>query len=223
MLAPKARREFLGHCESTGLAYAQILYELDRSLTHVYFPTRGFISRISVLDKAHPLDLGLIGTEGMLGAIVALDARRKPLRAIVRGAGSALRMSTPAFRRALREVPGLLRIVQRYLYVMLVDLGRSSGCTRFHSMEQRLARWLLMLHDRANSDHFYVTQRALGEMIGVRRAGVTAAAGMLKRGGLIRYRRGHMDILDRGGLEKRACSCYAALVRDYAAMIAATN
>lgn len=223
LLRPRAQRDFLRRAEVVELACGDILFEPGTPLRHVYFPLRGFISRIAILDGKFLLDMGLIGNEGMLGAITALDVWDTPMRATVQGTGEALRMTTPAFRRALREVSGLAPLIHHYLYVMIAQLGRSSGCTRFHSIGPRLARWLLMVQDRAHADHFFITQESLANMLGVRRAGVTMAAGDLKRKRLIRYSRGKINILDRRGLMRMSCSCYQAQERDLASLYSAAR
>lgn len=215
-LRPQARRELLRRCEQVELAYGEVLCEADSPLAHVYFPLTGFISRRMILDSEFPIDLGLIGNEGMLGAILLISIRDAPMRAVVQSAGSALRMSAPAFRRALREIAGFLQIVQRYLYLAIEQLARLSACARYHPIEPRLASWLLMIRDHSDADRFYVTQGSLADNLGVRRAGVTVAAGQLKRKKLIRYCRGEIVILNRKGLEAAACSCYAAMRRDLA-------
>jgi len=157
-LRPQARREFLRRSELVELASGDVLCEVESPLSHVYFPLTGYLSRLVILDGKMPLDMVLIGNEGMLGAILTISIGETPMRVVVQRAGTALRMSGPAFHRALREIPGLLLIVQRYLYVMIGQLARSSACARFHAIEPRLAGWLLMVQDCADADHFYITQ-----------------------------------------------------------------
>ena len=184
--------------------------EIDQTLSHVYFPLVGFISRTSILDNHQPLEIGLIGNEGMLGATLALGVDEAPMRAVVQGAGTALRMTAGDLRRELKRTK-MTPILGRYLYILIAQLARSSACTRFHEIEPRLARWLLMTHDRAHVDHFHLTHEFLADMLGVRRSGVSIAAGKLQRRKLIRYSRGEIRVLDRKGLEAAACSCYTTL------------
>jgi CRP-like cAMP-binding protein len=159
--------------------------------------------------------MGLIGHEGMLGATLALGINQVPMGAVVQGDGIALRMSAAQFQRELRTTPVLLRRVHHYLYVLIVQLAQTAACTHFHEIEPRLARWLLMTHDRVQADHFHLTQEFLADMLGVRRSGVTVAAGALQERNLIQYTRGDIAILDRKGLEAAACECYGAVLKDY--------
>jgi CRP-like cAMP-binding protein len=205
------RIAFLKHCEPVTLVFGDILCEADQPMTHAYFPMKGFISRTSILDEHQPLEIGLIGNEGMLGATLALGVNEAPMRAVVQGAGTALRMTASALRRELRGRTGIPSIIHRYLYLLIAQLARSSACTRFHEIEPRLARWLLMTHDRAHADHFRLTHEFLADMLGVRRSGVSIAAAKLQRKRLIRYSRGEINVLDRKGLEAASCTCYAAL------------
>lgn len=152
----------------------------------------------------------MVGREGMLGSQMALGVQRAPLRALVQGAGSARRIGAGAFRRELSRSQSLQRGMNRYLYVLMAQLAASAACLRFHLIGPRLARWLLMSQDRAHADHFHVTHEFLAYMLGVRRVGVTMAAGALQHSGLIRYHRGEITVIDRAGLEAAACDCYAA-------------
>ncbi|MEO4046043.1 Crp/Fnr family transcriptional regulator [Pseudomonas sp. CAU 1711] len=202
------------------LSFGDILCEADQPLRHLYFPLDGFISLVFSLGRHRPLELGLIGNEGMLGATLALGIATAPSRAVVQGSGRALRISARQLRLALRDCPRLLRALQRYLYVLLVQLTQNAACGHFHEVEPRLARWLLMTQDCARTDQLQLTHAYLADMLGVRRSGVTIAAGALQARGLIHYQRGQITILDRAGLELRACECYAALREDYARLFA---
>ena len=190
------------------LAFAEILYEPGARIRHVYFPIDGFISDVAAVDGHTALEVGLIGSEGMCGIAVALGVDVSANRAVVQGAGFALRIGAAAFRRELERSPALRRILDRYAVVLLTQLAQTAGCIGTHVIEQRLARWLLMSHDRAHADTFSVTHAFLGGMLGVRRVGVTQAAGTLQRKKLIRYARGQVHISNRRGLEAAACRCY---------------
>jgi CRP-like cAMP-binding protein len=220
-LPHKELKRVLPHCESVKLEFGSIICEADQPFRHLFFPLSGFISLVTTLRQHRPLELGLIGNEGMLGATLALGIGTAPSRAVVQGSGSALRISATQLRQALRECPTLQRTLQRYLYVMLTQLSQNSACGHFHELEPRLAKWLLMTHDRAHADHFYLTHEYLADMLGVRRSGVTIAAGALQLRRLIHYSRGQITILDRSGLEDTACECYAALSEGYARLLEA--
>jgi CRP-like cAMP-binding protein len=214
-LPHKDRQGIFARCESVELDFGTILCEPEQPIEYIYFPLTGFISLVGTVGTHQPLELGLIGSEGMLGATLLLGVNTAPLRAVVQGAGTALRMTAAQGRRALRDRPALRDTLGRYLYVMLAQLAQNSTCTNFHEIDARLARWLLMTHDRAHADHFHLTQSFLADMLGVQRSAVTIAASDLKRRSLIRYSRGEINILSRKGLEAAACECYAAVVKDY--------
>lgn len=205
-------------CEPVELVLSEVLCEQGQSTPHVYFPVDGFISLVTVIDGRAGLEVGMIGREGMLGAQLILGVARAPMRALVQGPGAAWRVGAAAFRRELVRSTSLQRHLHRYLYVLMAQLAGSATCLHFHSIDQRLARWLLMSHDRAHTDSFHVTHEFLAYMLGVRRVGITMAAGTLQRNRLITYRRGELTVLDRRGLEAAACGCYAADRETYAIM-----
>jgi len=212
-LPKKTLTRIMNNCEQVELTFGTVLCEANKMLTFIYFPLSGFISQVTVLQEHHPLEMGLIGNEGMLGATLALGLETAPMRALVQGAGSALRMTRLQLALELRKSPDLLGIIHRYLYMMMVQLVQTGACMHFHEIEPRLARWLLMSHDRAHADHFHLTQEFLANMLGVRRSGVTVAAGILQNKKLIHYSRGDIHIMNRAGLEKAACTCYAEMIK----------
>ena len=215
MRATKVLRE----CEPVSLTFGTVLCERDRSFRDVYFPLSGFMSLVASVGSHPPLEIALIGNEGMLGAtLMPWESTRRELQGIVQGAGTALRMPVSRFRRALRESAALRDVTRRYLYVVLMQLSQSTVCTRFHEAEARLARWLLLTHDRAHADHFRLTHLYLADMLGVRRSAVTIAAGSLQRRKLIRYTRGRIEVIDRKGLEAASCECYQTAIGDYERM-----
>lgn len=219
-LPSKDRTRFLAACEEIELRLEDTLNEPGGRVRHVYFPTDGcYISLLTRVDSETSLEVGLVGREGMCGASVMLGTDTSPLRALVQGGGPALRLSVAAFKRELRNSPALQRALNRYLYVLMTQLAQSAACARFHLLEARMARWLLMTQDRAHSNRFRITHAFLAWMLGVRRAGVSEAANALQARNLLAYKRGDMTVLDRPGLEAAACSCYKADQAVYRKMV----
>ena len=193
------------------LKFGDVLYEQGQPIDQVYFPADSMVSLLTLVEEHLALEVGLVGHEGMVGAPLALGVDRSPVRALVQGGGSAARMSAGAFRRALGRSPPLQRGVLRYVHALMAQVTQTAACNRFHVVERRLARWLLMTRDRVRSDEFRMTQDFLSSMLGVRRVGVTEAASALQRRKLIKYSRGAIRILNGRGLEAAACSCYGTL------------
>jgi len=204
------RLRLLAICERVDLGLAEVLCDPGDVTRYVYFPIDGFISMVAVIEGSPGVEVGLVGREGMLGAQLLLGVEQSPLHAVVQGQGAAWRIAARAFRGELSRSAALKRQLHRYLYVLMVQQSTSAACIRFHLTGPRLARWLLMSHDRAQSDRFHVTQEFLAYMLGMRRVGITAAAGALQKEGLIAYARGEVTVLNRRGLEATACGCYAA-------------
>ncbi len=196
--------------------FGNSLCEADRPFEYAYFPITGFISLVSVVKNHKPLEMNLIGNEGMLGATLSLGVTKAPLRALVQGSGSALRISAAHLLHELRIAPILMLKLHQYVYVLLAQLAQSAACVHFHEIEPRLARWLLMTQDRTESNQLHLTQEFLANMLGVRRSSITIAAGALQARNIIHYSRGEIIILDRSGLEHSACECYRATIQDYA-------
>ena len=219
LLPRKDRLRLLALCDEVPLVLAEVLCEPGTPTRHVYFPTEGFISLVTMIEGSPGLEVGMVGREGMVGAQLALGVVTAPLRAVVQGPGVACRISTVAFRKELARSAVLQRALNRYLYVLMGQLSSSAACLRFHLIGPRLARWLLMSQDRAHTDRFHVTHEFLSYMLGVRRVGITAAAGSLQRAGLIKYHRGELTVLDRAGLEAASCGCYATDRQSYADML----
>jgi CRP-like cAMP-binding protein len=202
--------QLLRSCEEIELIYAEVLSRPGELISHVYFPTESFISLLNPINGNAGLEVGLIGNEGIFGATLMLEVDVAPFHAMVQGGGSALRMTTALFLHELEQSSALQVELKHYLYVLMSQFGQAAACTRFHLVESRLARWLLMTQDRAHSDHFHVTHEFLAYMLGVRRVGITKAASSLLKQKLISYRRGDITILDRIGLEAASCECYQA-------------
>lgn len=209
-LPSACRQRLLAGGEDVELSFGDILCERGDRIRHVYFPVDGFVSELLPVDGHLHLEMGLVGYEGMLGASVALGVDTAPLQALVQGTGRSLRISVPKFRRELDAAPALRRTTYRYIYVLMAQLSQAAACLSFHVLEARLARWLLMTHDRTSSNELRITHQLLAQMLGVRRVGVTKAAGLLQERKLLRYSRGDITILDRVGLEAASCGCYQA-------------
>ncbi len=219
LLPRKDRLRFISACDSVSLTLAEVLCEPGKPTKYVYFPTQGFISLIAIVKGSPGVEVGMVGREGMLGVQLALGVAIAPLHALVQGAGQAWRIGTQAFKAELAASAALQNELNRYLYILMAQLAESTACVRFHQIGPRLARWLLMSQDRSGSSSFEVTQEFLAYMLGVRRVGITVAAGALQRNGLISYSRGKLTVLNRAGLEKAACGCYAADQKTYADLL----
>ncbi len=210
------REQLLALCQPVTLELSQVLCLPGTQLAHAYFPQDACISLIATGEGNAGVEVGMIGAEGMLGAHLALGVRTVPLHGLVQGAGRALRIAAAPFATYLARSPALQKLLLRYNYVTMRQQAISAACLRFHQTGPRLARWVLMSHDRAGSDHFHMTQEFLAYMLGMRRVGITRAAGELQRSGLIAYHRGDFQVLDRKGLEAAACTCYATDLQAYA-------
>ena len=206
-LPQKEREHILKASTRVELTFGTTLWEQGERMRFVYFPSAGFISLLISVD-GHTLEVGMIGNEGMCGHSLALGVDSAPLRALVQGSGASFRLKASSFRQILETSPALRELMLGYTHVLMSQLTQTAACTRFHTVETRLARWLLMTQDRAHADTFDVTQDFLAFMLGVRRVGITAAARTLQEKKLIRYARGHVTVVDRSGLEAAACACY---------------
>lgn len=195
------------------LAYGDVLYEPGKPILHVYFPGSAMVSLLTRVDRHPALEIGLIGSEGMIGVPVALGARNSPVRALVLSPGSALRMTSARFRREHGRCKALREALDRYIHDRIRQLTQAAACNRFHPVEGRLARWLLMARDRVGAQRVQFTQASLGDTLGVLRVAVTKSASALQRRKLISYSRGKIEILDHRGLEAAACSCYQLVER----------
>lgn len=208
---PKAvRHRFLDRCEPFELLLSAELSERGQPLSHACFPRSGFLSLVIDVDSHPPLEVGMVGRESMLGSEMVLGLAKTPWRALVQGPGSSWRIGAEALRESLADMPELQQVVQTSLLVRLHQQTLAAACERFHTIGPRLARWLLMSQDRAQSDTFHVTQEFMALLLGVRRVGVTVAAREFQQSGLIEYHRGELTVLNRSALEAQACSCYAA-------------
>ena len=219
-LPSEDRARLLAQCVCVDLTLSQVLAKPEEDVEYVYFPVESFVSLLTVVSGEVGLEVGMVGREGMLGSHLALGVQAAPLHALVQGPGSAWRLEAPAFVAELQRSAALRREIGLYVYVLMRQLATSAGCARYHEIGPRLARWLLMSQDRAHADTFHMTQEFLGYKLGVRRVGITEAAGALQRAGLIEYQRGRLTVLNRSGLEATACSCYATDRNSYAGQLA---
>ena len=198
--------------ERIPLTYNDNIYEPGEVIHYVYFPESGIVSLLSSVDDDSTLEIGLVGSEGIVGLPVFLGVRSSVNTAVVQGAGMAMRMATLDFAN---DGDGLSPYILRYMHALLTQVTQSAACNRFHTIKARLARWLLMTHDRMNSDRFRMTQEFLSNMIGVRREAVNKAANALQQEGIITYSRGNLLISDRPALENAACNCYGIIKEEF--------
>ncbi len=205
-----AREQLLKHCEPFELVLSAELSTRGQPLAHAHFPTEGFLSLVVDVDSHPPLEVGMVGTESMLGSELLLGLATTPWRALVQGAGSSWRIGAQELRGQIQAIPALNALLQACLLARLHQQALAAACQRYHLIAPRLARWLLMSQDRSLSDSFHFTQEFMALMLGVRRVGVTEAAGHFQDAGLITYQRGELTVLNRKALEAEACSCYAA-------------
>jgi CRP-like cAMP-binding protein len=204
-------QRLLPELETVPLAFAQIIYSPGDTIRHIYFPSDSIVSLLAAEEHHASLEVGMIGNEGMTGVSVFMGVNTSRTLALVQGAGTALRMTAGALRKESNRLSYFHRLLHRYTHSLLTQMSLSSACNRFHSLDGRLARWLLMSHDRIGTDAFRLTQEFMSNMLGVRREGVNKVAGDLQRSKLISYSRGCMEILDRPGLERISCTCYEVI------------
>jgi CRP-like cAMP-binding protein len=199
------------HLRTTGLERGAILHDVGEEIEHVYFPHTGMVSLVAVMQSGGTVETATVGRAGVIGASAGLGARRAFGRAIVQLPGSAAWLSAAQFHAAARECHAIHDLIVRYNDLLLAQVQQSVACNALHALEARLCRWLLQTHDCVDGDPIPLTQEFLGQMLGVRRTTVTLAARLLQSAGLIRYRRGHIQIVDRAALEDISCECYAVV------------
>ena len=207
-LPKKEYQRLLPDLEPVPLAFGDILYEPGDTIGHVYFPDNGIISLLSRVESQKVLEVGIVGNEGVAGLPVVLGVRVSLNRGLVQSAGTAMKMKAAVLQREFERDGALQKQLHRYLHSLLTQISQSAVCNRFHTVDARLARWLLMTHDRVGADGFQLTQEFLSNMLGVRREAVSKAAGALQKREFVNYSRGHITILNRAGLEATACQCY---------------
>ena len=197
--------------EDVQLAAGTTLYEAGTALRHVYFPTTAIVSLTSTMQSGATAEVAVVGHEGIVGVCAYMGHGRSLSSALVQGAGHAWRMPAPAIRQAAQQSPALMQALLGYTQALFAQMAQTSACSRHHSLDQQLCRWLLLHLDLLPSAEMAVTQERIAHMLGVRREGVTMAALKLQKAGLIRYGRGRIEVIDRSGLEARSCECYAVM------------
>ena len=207
-LPPRDYARLAAGLEPVELTYGEVLYEPGEPMHEVYFPSDCLVSLLTLVEGHRALEVGLVGREGMIGARLALGAATSSVRALVQGTGTAMRMKSQRFLKEFRRSPALQRALFQFTDTLMIQISQTAACNRFHIVEARLARWLLMTAERMASNEFHLTHDFLADMLGVRREGVSVAASTLQKRKLISYRRGDITILDCPGLEAASCSCY---------------
>ena len=215
LLSPKDYQRLLPHLHHVPLAYRQSLYRARQRLGFVYFIETGVGSLVNTMANGQAAEVGTIGNEGVVGLPLLLGCDRAPTSVYVQVPGTGLRMTAARFNAELARSASMRAVMHRYTHALFNQVAQSAACNHFHSLQQRCCRWILMTHDRMQSNEFLLTQEFLAMMLGVQRTGVSAAAGKLQRAGLIRYSRGVVTVLDRRGLRQGACECYGVSKREF--------
>jgi CRP-like cAMP-binding protein len=201
--------------EPVDMPLGQVLYESGTRLSHVYFPTTSIISLLYVMENGASAEIAVVGQEGIVGVALFMGGESTPSRAVVQSAGQGLRLKASLMMQEFNRGGPVMHLLLRYTQALITQMAQTAVCNRHHSLDQQLCRWLLLSLDRLQSNQLVMTQEPIANMLGVRREGVTEAAGQLHKAGLIRYQRGHITILDRAGLERRTCECYAVVKKEY--------
>lgn len=205
----------LPHLELVPMGLGEVLYESGGLLKHVYFPTTSIVSLLYVMEDGASAEIAVVGNEGILGVSLFMGGETTPSRAVVQSAGYAYRLRADLLKMEFNRADALMRLLLRYTQALITQMAQTAVCNRHHSVEQQLCRWLLLSLDRLSGNELNMTQELIANMLGVRREGVTEAAGKLQRAGLINYTRGHIKVLNRSGLEMRSCECYRVVKAEF--------
>jgi CRP-like cAMP-binding protein len=205
--------------ELVAMPLGDVLYESGSQLNYVYFPTTAIVSLLYVMEDGASAEIAVVGREGIVGVSLFMGGETTPSRGIVQSAGHAYRLKGQELKQEFTRATSLQNLLLRYTQALLTQMAQTAVCNRHHTLDQQLCRWLLLSFDRLPSTELAMTQELIANMLGVRREGVTQAAGQLQKAGLIRYNRGHITLLDRGGLEARACECYDVVRREFARLL----
>ena len=208
-----------GHLELVALPLGGVLYEPGEQMQHAYFPTSAIVSLHYVMESGASAETAGVGNEGVVGISLFMGGDTTPSSAVVQTAGHAYRLSGHLLKQEFNRAGLVQRLLLRYTQALSAQMIQTAACNRHHSVEQQLCRWLLLTLDRLTSRELVMTQELVASMLGVRREGITEAAGKLQRAGVIRYRRGHIAVLERSGLESRACECYASVKKEFARLL----
>jgi CRP-like cAMP-binding protein len=214
---------WLPHLEAVEMPLGKVLYEPGARLTHVYFPTTSIVSLLYVMEDGASAEIAVVGHDGLVGISLFMGGESTTNRAVVQSAGQGFRLKANLLMLEFNRAGPVLHLLLRYTQALITQMAQTAVCNRHHSLDQQLCRWLLLSLDRLPSYELIMTQELIANMLGVRREGVTEAAGNLDKAGLIRYRRGHITVLDRDGLEKRTCECYAVVKREYDRLLPETK
>jgi CRP-like cAMP-binding protein len=206
---------WLPQLELIDMPLGKVLYESGSKLTHVYFPTTSIVSLLYVLENGASAEIAIVGNEGVVGVALFMGGVSTPNRAVVQSAGRGLRLRALALMDEFNRAGPVLHLLLRYTQALITQMSQTAVCNRHHSVDQQLCRWLLLSLDRLQSNQLVMTQELIANMLGVRREGVTEAAGQLHRAKLIDYSRGRITVLDREALERRSCECYAVVKKEY--------
>ena len=201
--------------ELVDLKLGQVLYEAGCKMSFVYFPIDAIVSLLTVLEDGDSAEIAVVGNEGIVGVSLFMGGETTPSRAVVQSAGRSIRLSAHVLKSEFNISPAVMHLLLRYTQALITQMTQTAACNRHHSLDEQLCRWLLLSLDRLHGTHLVMTQELIANMLGVRREGVTEAAGRLQRAGLISYSRGKINVLDRSGLEQRSCECYAVVKKEY--------
>lgn len=209
------RRQLVSQLEPVDLPLGEVIYESGRTLSHVIFPTTAIVSLLYVMEDGASAEIAVVGNEGVVGISLFMGGESTPSRAVVQSAGHGFRLKSKTMKDEFNRAGPVMHLLLRYTQALITQMAQTAVCNRHHSVDQQLCRWLLLSLDRLQGSELVMTQELIANMLGVRREGVTEAALKLQEGGLIRYARGRISILDRTGLEKRSCECYAVVKTEY--------
>ena len=208
-------QRWLPQLERVDMPLGQVLYESGGTLSHVYFPTTAIVSLLYVMENGASAEIAVVGNEGIVGISLFMGGDSTSSRAVVQSAGLGYRLKAQIMKDDFNRAGPVLHLLLRYTQALITQMAQSAVCNRHHSLDQQLCRWLLLSLDRLQGNELVMTQELIANMLGVRREGVTEGALKLQQAGLIRYARGHISVLDRDGLEKRSCECYAVVKKEY--------